>query len=152
MKKNRIIKWILLITWMAIIFIMSHQKGEVSSAQSEVVLKIFAFFGIYLNDYFGELATFIVRKGAHFTEYMILYFLFYNVIRMYMTTKNSKMYSIILVFLYACSDEFHQYFIEGRGPSFRDVLIDTSGGITGCLISYLIEKQKIKKGVSQIDK
>ncbi|WP_322395084.1 VanZ family protein, partial [Clostridium perfringens] len=42
---------------MGIIFFMSHQPGEVSSSQSELVIKIFQFLGIELNEYFGDLAT-----------------------------------------------------------------------------------------------
>lgn len=52
---------------------------------------------------------------------------------------------IAFVFLYACSDEFHQYFIPGRAMAFKDVLIDTSGGITGYIIVTIIEKVKIRK-------
>lgn len=35
--------------------------------------------------------------------------------------------SVLISFLYAVSDEYHQSFVPGRGPAFRDVLIDTIG-------------------------
>ncbi|MDV4152686.1 VanZ family protein [Clostridium sp. AL.422] len=144
-KHKKIISWFLLITWMIVIFIMSHQPGEVSSNQSELVLKIFSLVGIELNDYFGELATFIVRKVAHFSEYMILFFLSYNVSRHYGNIRGLRFYLIIFVFLYACTDELHQYFIPGRSMAFKDVLIDTSGGIFGFIIITLLEKFNLKK-------
>ncbi len=136
-KNKKIISWVMLLIWMGIIFFMSHQPGEVSSSQSELVIKIFQFLGIELNECFGELATFVVRKTAHFSEYLILFFFAYNVSKRYFSNKKARVYAIIFVFLYACSDEFHQYFIPGRSMAFKDVLIDTSGGLVGYLIMRL---------------
>lgn len=144
-KNKKIISWIILIGWMGLIFIMSHQPGEISSGQSELVLKIFSLIGIELNNYFGELATLIVRKTAHFSEYMILFLLAYNVTRYYVNNNRTRILLIFFVFIYACSDEFHQYFIPGRVMAFKDVLIDTSGGVLGYIIALLIEKFKIKR-------
>lgn len=144
-KNKKMISWIMLIAWMGIIFFMSHQPGEVSSSQSELVLRIFSFLGIELNQYFGELATFVIRKTAHFSEYLILFLFAYNVSRFYFTTKKARLYSIIFVFLYASIDEFHQYFIPGRNMAFKDVLIDTSGGVIGYLIMKIVEIVKLNK-------
>ncbi|GAA0087168.1 VanZ family protein [Clostridium sp. CTA-7] len=136
-KNKKIISWLMLLIWIGIIFFMSHQPGEVSSSQSELVIKIFQFLGIELNEYFGDLATFVVRKTAHFSEYLILFLFAYNVSKRYFSNKKARVYAIIFVFLYACSDEFHQYFIPGRSMAFKDVLIDTSGGLVGYLIMRL---------------
>ncbi len=144
-KHKKIIAWVLLLIWMIVIFFMSHQPGEVSSSQSDLILKIFNFIGIELNDYFGELATFIVRKAAHFSEYMILFFLAYNVSIKYTRTKQVRFLLIIFVFLYACTDEFHQNFIPGRNMAFKDVLIDTSGGVLGYIIITITDKFKLRK-------
>lgn len=144
-KRKKIISWALLILWMIVIFFMSHQPGEVSSSQSDLVVKIFSLIGIELNDYFGELATFVVRKVAHFSEYMILFLLAYNVTRHYVNERKTRLYLIGFVFLYACTDEFHQYFIPGRAMALKDVLIDTSGGILGYIIVTIIERFKSKK-------
>ena len=46
--------------------------------------------------------------------------------------------SLILGFIYACSDELHQTFVAGRSGEARDVLIDTSGVFIGICISYVI--------------
>ena len=52
---------------------------------------------------------------------------------------------------YAITDEFHQYFIPGRSAEIRDVLIDSSGALTGILFVIIvlaiikIIKKKIKK-------
>lgn len=141
--KKKIISWTMLLGWMGIIFFMSHQPGEISSNQSELVVKIFEFLGIHLNSYFRELATFIIRKAAHFTEYLILFILLYRVLSIYIDKKNAKLYALMGVFLYAGSDEIHQNFIAGRNMAFKDVMIDTLGGAFGLLITMIYEKLKI---------
>lgn len=141
-KQRKILRWSLFIFWIALIFIMSQQSGDISSEQSAIVVKVFSAIGIDLNGYFGEMATFVVRKVAHFTEYLILFILTYRVLTLYMGRKASKLYAIMFVFLYACSDEFHQSFVAGRGPTFRDVLIDTAGGVFSCLVVSIREKIK----------
>ena len=148
--KRVIIPWILLIGWMIIIFYMSNQPGEISSKQSELVVRIFQFIGINLTEKLGELATFIVRKVAHFSEYFILYCLMFNVLRFYLDKKGLKFYCLILVFLYACSDEIHQYFIPGRAMAFKDVLIDTSGGVIAYSGIKIYEVIKFKKVILKV--
>lgn len=138
-------KWtsiILLVIWMVVIFVFSSKPGEESAKQSELVINFFRFIGIDLNQYFGELATFLVRKTAHFTEYSILYLLTYNMLRCYEDVKSSLVQSILITFGYACTDEVHQLFVPGRSGAFRDVLIDTSGGIfISFIIWYVIQKK-----------
>lgn len=141
-KQRKILRWSLFIFWITLIFIMSQQPGDISSEQSAIVIKIFSSIGIDLNGYFGNMGTFVVRKAAHFTEYLILFILTYRVLTLYMGKKVSKIYAVMFVFLYACSDEFHQSFVAGRGPAFRDVLIDTAGGIFSCLVVSIREKIK----------
>jgi len=136
--KKKHIDWILVIGWMVLIFLFSSQPGEVSSGNNKFVIYLFNLLGLDLNSIFGTLSDFIVRKGAHFTEYFILYILLYRAIR---TEKNINIkvfiYSILIVFLYACSDEFHQAFVPGREPAFRDVMVDTCGGLTAFFIMYI---------------
>jgi len=136
--KKKYVNWIMVIGWMIVIFLFSSQPGEVSSENNKFVIYIFKFIGLDLNSILGTLSDFIVRKAAHFTEYFILYILLYRAIN---TKKNwdIKVFigSILMVFLYACSDEYHQAFVPGRGPAFRDVLVDTCGGLTAFLIMYI---------------
>ena len=138
MKNKRIIiNWILLILWIIIIFFMSHQPAEVSNQQSDLIIQIFNKIGLDLNSYLGSLATFIIRRTAHFTEYFILYILANNVLRYYFSDKKKRIYILIFVLIYAISDEVHQYFVPGRAMALRDVLIDFSGGFTACLVEII---------------
>ena len=106
---------------------------------------------------------FLVRKTAHFTEYAILGGLFFLNLRSWLksnttlvkiskpqTTKTvakkitldlikySLFMSILLSFLYACTDEIHQIFVPGRSSQFRDILIDTLGASFGCLLIHTL--------------
>ena len=140
-KKHK--EWILVLGWMVLIFLFSSQPGEVSSGNNKFVIYLFNLLGLDLNSIFGTLSDFLVRKAAHFTEYFILFILLYRAIRV---EKNAGIkaftYSILIVFLYACSDEFHQAFVPGRGPAFRDVMVDTCGGLTAFLIMYICHIEK----------
>ncbi|ARC84774.1 vanZ like family protein [Clostridium argentinense CDC 2741] len=137
---NKKLKWLLLIAWMCIIFWFSHQPSIQSDEQSYLVISMLRTIGINFNSVFGELSNFIIRKLGHFTEYFILYVLFYNVLKEYFKFKSSILLSIVFVFLYSCSDEFHQLFVIGRDGSIKDVILDTSGGMIGMLIVYIKNK------------
>lgn len=132
--KRKIIYWSLLVTWMIVIGVMSNEPAKISDSQSIGVLELFSKMGININIIFGDLANFVVRKCAHFLEYMILALLVLNVLKLYFNMKQVIVITVIFVFLYACSDEIHQLFVPGREGAIRDVIIDTCGGITLVLI------------------
>lgn len=146
--KREIIYWILLIIWVVGIFIMSNQPANISDYQSGGIIQMLSNIGIDMNNIFGEFANFVVRKCAHFLEYMILALLSFNVLNLYFNMKRVVIITIIFVFAYACSDEIHQLFIMGREGSIRDVIIDTLGGITLVLIKlcdlYIFNKNRFK--------
>ena len=48
--------------------------------------------------------------------------------------KSVIIYSLLICFVYACTDEFHQYFVDGRYCSFIDVLIDSIGSLISILL------------------
>lgn len=134
--RKRVTRWILLIFWMCFIFFMSSMTGSESSAQSGLVIKLIKLLGININESTSEIISFVVRKLAHFTEYMILFVLIYRVASLYFKSRKTLLLCLLLVFLYASSDEFHQSFIPGRSPAFRDVMIDTSGGFFAWVVLY----------------
>ncbi|MBM7836290.1 VanZ family protein [Clostridium sardiniense] len=143
---KKLISWIILIGWMIFIFYMSNQPADVSNGQSDFVLNLVESLGFNISASYVDIAITIIRKGAHFTEYLILNLLYFNMLRFYISNKKALIYSIILSFLYASTDEFHQRFVEGRAGKFTDVLIDTSGAATGSIIAFIIIKIKeIKK-------
>lgn len=138
----RILKWILTGSWMIVIFMFSNQPAVISDENSQFIIVLFKKLGINLDSMIGTLANFMVRKAAHFTEYFILYFLIYIAIREYMSIKKALIISLLIVFLYASTDEIHQLFIPGREGRFRDVMIDTSGGFLCLIINYFVTFKK----------
>ena len=72
---------------------------------------------------------FIIKKTAHVVEYAILFWLLFRA----WTNKGAEVkqsvmiYGLILCFVYALSDEWHQTFVPGREGTLRDVGFDTIG-------------------------
>ena len=88
----------------------------------------------------------LLRKIAHFTEFtclgLCLCWLFHMV-----RTKKAEHWLLPLSggFLAACIDETIQIFIPLRGPSIKDVGIDTAGVILGVVIINIYQHFKKSK-------
>lgn len=106
--KEKVKKWSLVFLWAGFIFFLSHQPGLKSGLPNEW--------------------DFILRKLAHISEYFVLTLLLVNALNQYrLNRKRLIVFSFLLAFLYACSDEYHQTFIEAREGALKDVLIDSVG-------------------------
>ena len=76
-----------------------------------------------------------VRKTAHVTLYFLLGLSFISFLKEFnLIDKRLIIYTILFVFIYACSDEIHQLFIPGRSGEILDVLLDTCGGALASFI------------------
>ncbi len=73
----------------------------------------------------------LLRKLAHFTEFSCLGAL---LTWLFVLVQKHKALALPCGFLVACVDETIQRFVPERGPSFKDVLIDTAGVTAGILI------------------
>ncbi|WP_368489445.1 VanZ family protein [Clostridium sp. BJN0013] len=135
------IKWSLVIIWMVVIFIFSNETATISNEKSGFFIYLIQVLGLDLNASFGKLSNFVIRKVSHFLEYFILAILLFNIIKGKFKIKKVFIISIIIVFLYACSDEIHQIFIPGRTARIKDIFIDTAGGSVGLLVGYFINKK-----------
>lgn len=124
---KKIVSLVLLFIWLGVIFSFSAQSGLESSELSNdflVIVQRFLPFSSYL-----------VRKLAHFTEFLILGLLVVNVGNSFgYHGKKVLMFCFLFCFLYACSDELHQMFIDGRVPAVFDVLVDSLGSLGGIII------------------
>lgn len=149
MKKNiiSITFFGLSIIWMTLIFYFSHQTGDDSSSTSEIISKFIARIFVsdfdekslaYQTDLLDGLG-FVVRKLAHMTEYFIL-FLFLSIGFWQFFPKKYWIIAFSISLVYACSDEFHQLFINGRSGSIVDVLVDVSGIIMVILLIGTIKE------------
>ena len=139
------------------IFYFSSQNGE-ESAQTSTGLAVFVmrllvpgFDSLSAAEkavHFDRLVLF-VRKAAHFTEFAMLgaslRLLFHA-----LALRRPFLIAWAAGTLYACTDELHQMFVDGRGAMWQDVCIDSAGVLTAVLLVTLWlrhrGKRKTKKG------
>lgn len=136
--RSEIVWRIALVLW--ILFIWGHSllSGEQSGSESGFFLTllrpVFEAFG--LRDL--DLMHLIIRKCAHFTEYMILGILATRTLRPRLHGPKAALIVFCLLWIgVPCIDETIQLFVPGRGGAIADALLDMSGFCTGFLITSL---------------
>lgn len=144
LNKKQIIYFLLIIIWMAIVFAFSNQPAYISSKASggitDRVVKIITKDDKKMPKNQRDLIETVVRKCAHFGLYLIgglLITNFFNTTRV--KEKHIIIYSILFAVIYACTDELHQLFVNGRSGEIRDIIIDTLGASTGTLLFYFFK-------------
>ena len=158
-KHSILLSLLLVIAVMVIIYCFSAQTGAESGAMSgritrwvlNLVVPGFGDFSQEKQEAIRSAVSFVVRKLAHFSEYALLGFslmLHIAQIEKKITVRFPWLWSWCVGTLYAASDEFHQGFVAGRGPSVRDVMIDSSGVIAGTLLLLWIIRRRTRKKAS----
>ncbi len=135
-KKQIKISWVAVLLCMAVIFILSAQKGDESQSLSDRLIIIFRM----------EVGSDFIRTCAHFLEYAGLSVLVYNAL--YRTLGCFKPFlPVIISALYAVTDEVHQLFVEGRACQITDIITDTLGAAAGIavLTALIFIYQHIKR-------
>lgn len=144
---KQVIGLLLIITWMITIFLFSNQQGNASSVTSNKVTKeiieIIPSTKHLEENQKKEIVKKvnpIMRKIAHYTIYLIggilIMFFISTIVQ---SEKRGVLYSVLIGFIYAITDEIHQMFMDGRTAKITDVLIDTLGVITGVVIYITIK-------------
>ncbi len=165
---RKIIAWCLVFLWMIFIFWLSSMNADESNQKSKKTIdeitqkttNITSKVGVTKKHPSKEKTEKIVevlnlpfRKVMHASVYFILSIL---VLYAFMQNKipDKKVYiiTIFLCFLYACSDEFHQTFVDGRTGQFIDVFIDSIGSVIGCLFYKCIQILYYKKNLKKVVK
>lgn len=127
---------------MGVIFSMSSANAEESSQMSNsLIQKILSFTGL-------NISSFVIRKAAHFCEFMGLSMLLSNAIFASFEKNKSPVFAFVFTCIYAVTDEIHQLFSAGRACQIRDMLIDFSGALLGAFVAYfmiLIYKKHIER-------
>ena len=149
MKKRILLIITILIT--AFIFLHSAMPGDDSQAESDNVFIIFDRIMSFLHmpNLFNEGS---IRKLAHFVEFAFFGFFFSATVHAYSGFKNQIFKILFFLLAIPVTDEFLQYFSDGRSSQVKDVLIDFSGGMFGffclwvlTLIAVSIQKRKDRK-------
>lgn len=115
---------IFLVYWFFLIFFFSSQEyvalsGEVHKISLSTLIyewkEIVAHFGLFFT-----LSILLIINLRLWTKFK---------------TKKIILLTLIICFLYAISDEFHQLFVKGRSSSLFDIVCDFLGAITGAIIT-----------------
>ena len=127
---------------MVFIFIQSALPSDLSSEESGVVVDLIMRAFEDILPYGRETIVFAVRKGAHFTEYLILGAVLVSAVKEWRVAPGLLMAggapaAWLIGTAYALTDEFHQSFVPGRSCELRDVVIDSCGVLTGVLAATL---------------
>ncbi len=143
----RAVTTLLTVVVMVMIFCFSMETADDSDKRSGVISEVFIrifFPGYEQMDPARQQAVYdnvqhIVRKLAHFTEYLMLGFM----IRLCLESWFGRRKILFPCAwaagtVYAGTDELHQMLVDGRNGQWADVLLDSSGIMTGVLIAGLI--------------
>lgn len=111
-----------------------EDSGELSGFIGTLLQKLLPFLDLQ-----SDMGMHLLRKAAHFSEFAALGFSF---AWLYGMLCNKRSLSLVLPFLSGASaaaiDETIQLFSPDRGPSIKDVGIDTCGVIAGiCILTLL---------------
>ncbi len=143
---RKILSWIVLILWMALIFFFSSQVAEQSEQLSDGITEKIVAVMVKVNPNAKiavEKISFFVRKNAHFLVFLVLGVLTVNALRCSgVGGYRGILAAIAVCVFYAITDEIHQLFVPGRSCQFTDVLIDSAGATVGAFIFGMILKKK----------
>src|SRR2546427_2160953 len=144
--ESRVRRYVPLILWMAAIFFAS--TSEFSASNTAVLIQpLLRWLFPHITDERIALFHFLVRKAGHFTEYAILGLF---AARAFSTSSHSALRlswflaALILVCVYALSDEYHQSFVPSRTPSIYDSFIDMAGGLAA-LVWWRMKRSQTRK-------
>src|SRR5690625_3322481 len=135
--------WLPPIFMMGTIFYFSHQPATESSKLSgsivDIVVAIVSVVAPFIP-FDEELLHLFIRKGAHFTIYLLLGVTLVRACSFYVNRNRGMFYAFVIAVLYAISDEVHQLFIPGRSGEVGDVVIDSCGALTGVFIYTFVRR------------
>jgi VanZ family protein len=125
--------WIPTLIWLCVLALFSTDTFSAEHTGSVLLRILHALFGTRFDEHFQDI-HFLVRKSAHFCSYGFLGALAFFSWRATLPalqrwTWRWSLLGLLVGVTAGALDEFHQTFVPSRGPSLRDVLIDTMGAI-----------------------
>ncbi|HEY8171763.1 MAG TPA: VanZ family protein [Dehalococcoidia bacterium] len=116
---DTVLRWPLLVAWLALIFALSSIPNEVQSPSSLPFDKV-----------------------AHLVEYGALAFIAAWVFGRGHVTSRIAAIAVAFALLYGVSDELHQAFVPGRDPSLDDLAADGVGALLGALVAWMLSRAR----------
>ena len=137
--RSRFWRYAPLVLWMVVIFFAS--TGGLSAANTALLIQpLLRWFFPHISDAHIEFVHFLVRKAGHLSEYAVLALLaaraFSNSLHAGLR-RRWFVAALVLVAIYALTDEYHQSFVPSRTSSIYDSMIDTSGGLLALVSTVL---------------
>ena len=141
-RKKRGIRIVLTVLALLFIWGQSLMPADLSGQESEWVRRLLEPLLSFFQKGFFRLGlelepSMLVRKLAHFCEYMLLGFLA-GILLEQPEGKTHFLLAEGFCLAAACIDECIQRFVPGRGPGIKDVLIDFSGATVGVCLSMIV--------------
>ena len=142
-----IFSWVLVVLWMFNIYYLSSMNSDLSNTKSKDTINTVVESSVVVTnkdiskDNLNSIVNVLnkpLRKCMHSFVFFILVILFINAFNN-SNIRNYKCYlfSIVLSFIYACFDEFHQLYVTGRTGQLMDIGVDMIGVLFGVLVFYI---------------
>jgi VanZ family protein len=130
---RKLLAWLPTLLWLCVLALFSTDLFSAEHTGSILRKILHAIFGPISHARFEQI-HFLIRKAAHFCSYGLLgAFAFFSwratlpSVRQWML--RWALLGVLTAFIGGSLDEFHQRFVPSRGPSLRDVLLDTAGAV-----------------------
>jgi VanZ family protein len=135
--------WLPVLIWMALIFTASSDSRSYQHSSFFVEPLLHWLFPHMAQTNVDKIHH-VIRKCAHLTEYAILALLLWRALHLSKNQLPAWSWpkvggTLLLVCLYAATDELHQSFVPTRTPLVSDVFIDTAGGTIGLLALWFVQ-------------
>ena len=135
--------WLPVICWMVLIFTASSDRFSFEHT-SRFIAPLTHYLLPQLTGEQVHAVVVGVRKVAHLTEYGVLAALVLRLIRHRVAGParpwqwSEAALAMLVVLVYASTDEFHQLFVPTREGSLRDVGIDCVGAVLALLLLWFL--------------
>jgi VanZ family protein len=122
------LRWVPAFILMVIIFTLSSLPGN-----------RLPYFGIW---------DVLLKKAGHALGYGLLGLAYFSALPRRLSFGYRWLLALLMAVLFALSDEFHQSFVEGRGSSIGDVVIDGFGAAMALMIAAPYSSNSNSKSTS----
>jgi VanZ family protein len=131
----------------AIVISVASTSSFGSSHTSHVIIPFLRWLLPHAKHKTLESIHHVIRKSAHVVEYFIFSLL---VLRGFRAGRrgwrwNWALWTLAVFAGFALLDEFHQYFVPGRGASVLDSLLDTCAGALALLVAWTVERWRERR-------
>jgi VanZ family protein len=143
LRNSRLLSWLPVLVWASLIYGLSTSTFA-SPQTSRIIVPILHWLLPGASPATLEQLHEFARKCVHFVNYFVLGWLLFRALR---TPHRGwalrwALWAVLIAATYACSDEYHQSFEAGRGPSAMDALLDTTGAGAAQITTWLFLRRR----------